>query len=162
MPEMSAVNCSRSRSRMTMTWNKWPFGGPSHSCHAVTHNPARPASWYSPAATLRKYPFSCLWSCCHPFPPNLWVLHHIIRPHQPANIFSLDKPIDRATNWRDNASSSSAALPLELVVHTTATSSTSIIGRLQAPSPTAPLSSARHRCSRCAAPPSTEGSDLTF
>jgi len=37
-----------------------------------------------------------------------------IRPQQPADVFALDKPIDKATNWRDNASSGSAALPLQV------------------------------------------------
>jgi len=49
-----------------------------------------------------------------------------------------------------------------LAVHPTATSSTPVAGRLPTPAPTTSLSSARRRCSRRTAPPSSEGGGLTF
>ena len=69
-----------------------------------------------------------------------------------------------STRPRTGVTTQAAALPhflFRLAVHSTATSSTPIVGRLPTPSPTAPPSSARRRCSRCTAPPSSEGGDLT-
>ena len=142
------------RSRTT-TRKKRPFGG--HSCHA---NPARPQYNHLQVSSIILAPAHGAAAAPAHQTLGFGMTSESSALSNPPTLFPSTNP---STRPRTSVTTQAAALPhvlLRLAVQSTATSSTSIVGRLPMPSPTAPLSSARRRCPRRASPPSSEGGGL--